>query len=811
MSNYVAAVVIDQSTLSFDKQYDFAVPYNLIDSCKAGCRVVVPFGRANTKRQGFVISVSKRDPDNQLKNIISVTDKEPLLNDEMLALVLWLKEHTFCTYFDAIHSILPTGLNVKLVTEYSIKNNDFSMLSGDERRVAEYILAYPNVTADKISKQFGLLSAEDVLQSLFKKEYLYKDSNPIRKIGDATVKMARLSSMDADSVKLTPKQRAVVGLLRDVGVLSVKEITYFSGVGAVVINNLAKYGIIELFDNEVYRRPELSNNLKNDSCIELTDAQKSVYDTITEKIKSNEHSTVLLHGVTGSGKTQVFLKLAKDVVDSGRGVIVMVPEIALTPQMLDIFYSYFGEKVAVFHSALPLGQRLDEWKRVKNGDALVALGTRSAIFAPFSDLGLVVMDEEQEHTYKSEQSPRFHAREVARFRSAYHKSVCVLSSATPSVESYTAAKMGKYTLCTLKERYGNAVLPEVIPIDMRSESAAGNKGNISMLLADEISKTLTEKKQVILLLNRRGHNTYISCPSCGYVATCKNCSVSMTYHSASGRLMCHYCGYSEPYSMNCPSCGGNHLRYSGAGTQKVEDELSQLYPNVRILRLDADTTMTKNAYRDKLSAFAAGEYDILLGTQMVAKGLNFPNVTLVGVLSADQTMHSGDFRGFERTFSLLTQVVGRSGRGENPGKAYIQTLDPENNIIKLAASQDYEAFYDEEIATRKLMIYPPYCDILTLTTSAISQTLAADASNSLVEILKNKISSEYSDVKVIILRPIPTSVIRVNNKYRYRVVIKCKNNARTRCLINETIDEYFKTKYGKTVTVSVDLNPESGV
>lgn len=811
MSSYVAAVVIDQSTLSFDKQYDFAVPSDLIDSCSAGCRVIVPFGRGNTKRQGFVISVSKREHDNQLKNIISVTDKEPILNDEMLSLVLWLKEHTFCTYFDAIHSVLPTGLNVKLVTEYSIKDENFSLLSGDEKRIAEYIFAYPNVTAEKISKQFGLVNAEDVLQSLFKKGYLYKDSNPIRKIGDATVKMARLSDMDADSVKLTPKQRSVIELLRDIGTLSVKEITYFSGVGTVVINNLAKYGLIELFDNEVYRRPEPSRNSKNNSCIKLTDTQKSVYDKITEKIESNEHSTVLLHGVTGSGKTQVFLKLAKDVVNSGRGVIVMVPEIALTPQMLDIFYSHFGDKVAVFHSALPLGQRLDEWKRVKNGDALVALGTRSAIFAPFSNLGLIVMDEEQEHTYKSEQSPRFHTRDVARFRSAYHKSVCVLSSATPSVESYTAAKMGKYTLCTLKERYGNAVLPEVIPIDMRSESAAGNKGNISMLLADEISKTLDEKKQVILLLNRRGHNTYISCPSCGYVATCKNCSVSMTYHSASGRLMCHYCGYSEPYSMNCPSCGGNHLRYSGAGTQKVEDELSQLYPNARILRLDADTTMTKNAYRDKLSAFAAGEYDILLGTQMVAKGLNFPNVTLVGVLSADQTMHSGDFRGFERTFSLLTQVVGRSGRGENPGKAYIQTFDPENNIIKLAATQDYEAFYDEEIATRKLMIYPPYCDILTLTTSALSQSLAADASNLLVEILKNKISSEYADVKVIILRPIPTSVIRVNNKYRYRVVIKCKNSARTRCLINETIDEYFKSKYGKTVTVSVDLNPESGV
>ncbi len=810
MSSYVAAVVIDQSTLSFDKQYDFAVPENLLSSCLAGCRVVVPFGRGNVKRQGFVISVSEKEVDISLKNVLSVTDKEPVLNNEMLKLVLWLKEHTFCTYFDAIHAVLPTGLNVRLITEYSVKNEDFTALSGDEKRIAEYILSYGVVTAEKISKQFGLVNAEEVINNLVKKDFLYKDSNPIRKIGDATIKMARLVSEDFDSIKLTHKQKTVVDLLLDVGILSVKEITYFTGVGTVVINNLAKYGIIELFDNEVYRRPELHGR-SNSSPISLTDSQSEVYNTIREKIDSSDANTVLLHGVTGSGKTQIFLKLAKDVINSGRGVIVMVPEIALTPQMLDIFYSYFGEKVAVFHSALPLGQRLDEWKRVKNGDALIALGTRSAIFAPFNNLGLIVMDEEQEHTYKSEQSPRFHTRDIARFRAAYHKGTCLLCSATPSVESYTAAKSGKYTLCTLNERYGNAVLPEVVPIDMRSEAATGNKGNISMLLAEEISKTLDEKKQVILLLNRRGHNTYISCPSCGYVATCKNCSVSMTYHSASGRLMCHYCGYSEPYSTTCPSCGGNHLKYSGAGTQRLEDELSLLYPNARILRLDADTTMTKNAYRDKLSAFAAGEYDILLGTQMVAKGLNFPNVTLVGVLSADQTMHSGDFRGYERTFSLLTQVVGRSGRGESPGKAYIQTLDPENTIIKLAAAQDYEAFYNEEIATRKLMIYPPYCDIVTMTTAAVSQSTAASAAETLVDILKQKISSDYSDVKVIILRPIPTSVVRVNNKYRYRIVIKCKNNARTRCLLSETIEEYFKTKYGKTASVSVDVNPESGV
>jgi len=674
------------------------------------------------------------------------------------------------------------------------------------------VSACGSVTAEKVGKQFSLACAEELLEKLTRLGYLYRDSNPIRKIGDATVKTVRLTdNEDVESIKLTPKQRSVVELLRDVGALSVKEITYFTGVSSVVINNLEKYGVVEFFDTEIYRRPEIVSNTRDVSETTLTEQQKSVAATILDKIKSHEYSPVLLHGVTGSGKTQVFLELVKQTINDGRGVIVMVPEISLTPQMLELFYSRFGKDVAVFHSALPLGQRLDEWKRVKNGEAHIALGTRSAIFAPFSDLGLIVMDEEQEHTYKSEQSPRFHTRDIAKFRAAYHHATCLFCSATPSIESYSAALAGRYTLCTLSERYGNAVLPTVIPIDMRGEAAAGNKGTISMTLAEELRNTINDGKQAILLLNRRGHNTYISCPNCGYVATCENCSVSMTYHSASGRLMCHYCGHSKAYTPICPNCGGNHLKYSGAGTQKLEDELNLIIPEARVLRLDADTTMAKNAFRDKLSAFAAGEYDILVGTQMVAKGLNFPNVTLVGVISADQSLHTGDFRGFERTFSLLTQVVGRSGRGESPGKAYIQTLDPDNNIIKLAAKQDYRAFYDEEILTRKLMVYPPYCDIVSVMTSAATQSLAALGAESFVGVLTELLKGEFKDVKMIILRPTPNVVPRVNNRYRHRVIIKCRMTSKTRELLSRAIDSYYKTEFGKKTTVSVDVNPEGNV
>ncbi len=812
MNSYVASVVIDKSTPMFDRQYDYIVPAALSEMDIIGCRVLVPFGKGNTKRQGFVLSVKEASEFDGLKSIISVTDSAPLLNDEMIKLVIWLKEHTFSTYFDAIHAVLPSGLGVKLVNEYSVKNNEFSALIGEEKLMAEYVQKQGSVSADKVIKQFSNENAEGILEKLVAGGYLYRDSNPVRRVLDATVKTVRLTDEEPeDSIKLTPKQRKVVDLLRDVGALSVKEITYFTGVGAVVINNLEKYGIVEFFDTEIYRRPDLGLARKEMPAVVLTDEQQTVCDTVHEKMVSREYSPVLLHGVTGSGKTQVFLKLVEESVNSGRGVIVMVPEISLTPQMLELFYSRFGDKVAVFHSALPLGQRLDEWKRVKNGEALIALGTRSAIFAPFCDIGLIVMDEEQEHTYKSEQSPRFHTRDIAKFRAAYHKSVCLFCSATPSIESYSAALAGKYTLCTLSNRYGNAVLPTVVPIDMRSEVASGNKGILSMTLTEEIRKTVENGKQAILLLNRRGHNTYISCPNCGYVATCENCSVSMTYHSASGRLMCHYCGHSQAYTPVCPNCGGNHLKYSGAGTQKLEEEISLILPNARVLRLDADTTMAKNALRDKLAAFAAGEYDILIGTQMVAKGLNFPNVTLVGVVSADQSMNSGDFRGFERTFSLLTQVVGRSGRGDSPGTAYIQTLDPENNIIQLAAKQDYKAFYDEEILTRKLMVYPPYCDILSVITSASTASYAAKSAEAFVSIITELLKGEFSDVKMIILRPTPTVVPRVNNRYRHRIIMKCRVNARARELINCAVDKYYKSEFGKKTTLTIDVNPEGNV
>ena len=483
----------------------------------------------------------------------------------------------------------------------------------------------------------------------------------------------------------------------------------------------------------------------------------------------------------------------------------MVPEIALTPQMLEIFTSRYGDKVAVFHSAMSMGKRMDEWQRVKDGKALIAIGTRSAVFAPFSDLGLIIMDEEHEHTYKSEQSPRFHARDIARFRTVYHGGLLLLASATPSVESFTAAKSGKYSLFVLKNRYGSAVLPQVRTVDMKKEILSGNTLDISRELCDAISDTLSNKKQAIILLNRRGKNTYISCPQCGYVLSCPNCSISLTYHSANNRMMCHYCGYSAPSGGKCPNCGGEHLKFLGAGTQKVEEELNSLFPKARVLRLDADSTAARDSYAKRLDEFANGEYDILLGTQMVAKGLDFPNVTLVGVLGADSATYSDDFRGFERTFSLLTQVIGRAGRGDSAGTAVIQSLNPDSELIELAARQDYEGFYNDEIMTRKLMIYPPYCDICTVSTRSFAKSEAQNAVNEVFANIKSLLQGEYSDIKAIILGPAPAAVPRVNNKYRFRMIIKCKNGKRFRKMLKKAIE----IKQKGDVTVTVDINPET--
>lgn len=813
VDKYCALVAVEGLVYHFDAPYTYEIPPRFFSLAVPGCRVMVPFGNGNRKKQGLILSVEALDDSEnsiKLKSISSVLDEKPLFTDEMLKLVFWLKENAFCTLFEAAKAMLPAGIGLNYVISYmadSVDEKKVGRFSEEEKAVYEYLKngsAY--VKRDKILKDLGISADSQVLERLVKQGVLFTNVDAKRKTGDLTVKNVRLSIApnDAENIlkNLTPKQKSVTRLLIDIGGASVKEVCYFTGVTPAVISALEKKGIVELFDSEIYRKPKYNINNSVRKSPVLTDDQNEAYKTLLEKYKSPEGAAALLYGVTGSGKTQVFLKLIEDVVNDGKGVIVMVPEIALTPQTLGIFYSHFGDKVAVFHSALSAGERIDEWKRVKNGEAKIAIGTRSAVFAPFPNLGLIVMDEEQEHTYKSEMSPRYHARDVARFRCAYNKALLVLASATPSIETYTNAVNGRYTLVKLTKRYGKAVLPEVITVD-----TSGNQGVISNELYNALEECLENKQQAILLMNRRGFNTFASCGACKTVLSCPNCSISLTYHSANKRLMCHYCGYSQSHTDTCPECGEKAVTYAGFGTQRIEDELENIFPSAKILRMDADTTMARYSYQNKLTAFANGEYDIMLGTQMVAKGLDFPKVTLVGIISIDQQLYNDDFRSSERAFDLLTQVIGRSGRGDYAGKAYIQTVLPDNDIIELSASQDYESFYKTENIIRKSMVYPPYCDICSVTFLSEQYNKSLGGANMFFQMLKDAVTVGYTDVKINVLGPIQPRVNKISNKYRHVLTIKCKNNKRFREMMAKLLSEYMRKTQSGGATAVVDINP----
>ena len=629
----------------------------------------------------------------------------------------------------------------------------------------------------------------------------------IDKIGDKSTRMLRLVIEDENSLpKLTPKQKNVVNLLFDVGTASVSEICEFCSVGEAVVKNLVKYGVCEIYDKEVYRNPyEVFEENGSKTEINLSAQQRKAYDTYAEMLE-NGGGTGLLYGVTGSGKTQVYLKLIDKAVSMGKDVIVMVPEIALTPQMLSIFHKRYGKSVAVFHSGLSLGERNDEYKRADRGEAQIVIGTRSAVFAPLHNLGLIIMDEEQEHTYKSERTPRYHAKQVANYRCRYNKALLLRTSATPSVESYTLALNGKYKLCELTERYGDAQLPQVITVDMKAESK-DNKSPISNTLKDLIQQNLDNNKQTILLINRRWFNTFIACNACGHVITCPNCSISLTYHSNNNRLMCHYCGYSKPLDNICPECGENSVRYSGYGTQRIEDNLKFLFPEARVLRMDADTTTGKFSHQKLFDAFSNGEYDILIGTQMVAKGLDFPNVTLVGVVNADNSLYDENYTAQEKSFDLITQVVGRSGRRDASGKAVIQTVNPLNQIIEYAGNQDYKSFYETEIALRKALAYPPFCDIYSAFFTGENENTAALCAKAFFDILVELNNGDYKNEKLIVLGPSPAKISKISNNYRYRLAVKCKNSKTVRRMFNEILKRISKIKEYKDISVSLDLNP----
>lgn len=811
-----AKVAVADTAFSFDQAFDYCIPDALADRAVPGVRVTVPFGTRNAKRIGMILAVTETpEATGRLKNIASVEDEEPLLDAELLSLVPTLKERTFCTLYEAVKAMLPGGLQYRMIATYAFNEAaDPALLDSLTEEEAAFV-AYLRkrgvfVKADAVFRALKRKPDPALAERLLRRGLILANRDAVRNLGDLTVRMVQLAP-ERPNVKTTEKQRQMIRMLEELGPTSVKELCYYTGLTPAVANALVKNGIAVYYEQPVMRLPRLSEIVPCRSDIHLTAEQQAAYDTLSGLSRRDAAAAALLYGVTGSGKTAVYMRVIDSVIDSGRSVLVMVPEIGLTPQTLALFCRRYGDRVAVFHSALSVRERLEEWKRVRQGKATIVIGTRSAVFAPLQKLGLIIIDEEQEHTYKSEQSPRYDAQEIAKLRAAYHRCLLVLASATPRVESFAAAESGRYTLCRLTGRYGRAVLPQVVTVDMRHAETVPESRELSRTLADALAANLAAGKQSILLINRRGFNTFAACDACGEVVTCPHCSISMTYHAANGRLMCHYCGYSVPFTGICPQCGEAAVRYAGYGTQHVEDSLAKLLPQARIVRMDTDSTAGRNSHESLLSAFANGDYDIMVGTQMVAKGLNFPRVTLVGVVSVDQQLYNDDFRALEKTFSLLTQVVGRSGRGEEAGRAIIQTLTPENEIIRLAAQQDYEAFYRTEIRLRKALVYPPFCDLCVIGMVGTQETAVKAAAQAALSLVKDYAAGDFADQKLIALGPMPARVAKMNNKYRYRLILKCKNSRRLRAMIALLLRTAGKDSRFADVTVYADINPDSAL
>ena len=816
----IAKIAVSAATYAIDRPYDYLIPAGLEGALRPGMRVAAPFGRGNKPCDGIVLALGQREDTAKLKSVLALLDEEPLLDPEAVRLALWMREHYFCTVYDAMRAMLPAGLYFSLQDRWKlapgVDREAAYEAAGESKRAQKLVeLLLSNggwVELGKIRIAFGVSDPGPALRDLAQKGVIIREASAARGVNDRLEQIATLAMDPSDVMALlTPKRRraplqyAVGEAICAVGETSAKELCYFTGASMTTLKALEKLGVLTLSKREVYRRPRLPV-YEEPAPVELNEEQRTAYEGLLELTEQGS-AAALLYGVTGSGKTQVYLKLIHTLLERGKTALVMVPEIALTPQLMRIFTSHFGHEVAILHSSLSAGERCDEWKRARRGEARVVVGTRSAVFAPLPGLGVIILDEEQEPSYKSEQNPRYHAREVARYRCYKAGALLLLGSATPSVETMYRARRGEYRLFELKARYNEQALPQVAIVDMKDELRRGNGGTISAPLAKKLWDVIDRGEQAILFLNRRGANRMVTCGECGETPTCPRCSVHLTYHSANRRLMCHYCGWSQPLPERCPSCGGL-LDFVGAGTQKVEEELKTLFPGVGVLRMDADTVSAVHSHESMLEKFRRERIPILLGTQMVAKGLDFENVTLVGAVSADQLLYTGDIHAAERAFSLLTQVVGRAGRGEKKGEAVIQTFTPDNDVIRFAARQDYDSFYEQEIRAREVRGLPPCGDLFVLCASGPEETAVLRALVRLREALGAALNSpDYAGTPYRLLGPAPAAVAKVNDRYRYRLILNTDNTKAMRLLAAHLLRQAQADKQNRGVALFADLNP----
>ncbi len=810
--NLVARVAVAAAVYSIDRPYDYSVPAAWQHSIQAGQRVIVPFGAGNRKTEGIVLEVGPSDEPRQLKAIAHVFADEVLLSGQQKGLALWMCRRYFCTFFQAANAQFPPGVWSRKAETYSVGDVLPDGLTGKKLAVYQAVSAAEKpLTALEIAKVCELEDCKKELSALVKAGHVLIHQQFDQSVKEKTITMVSLALPYEQALcqigkgAMREKRETVLRVIHQAGQLPEKEVCYLTGVTANLVRRLVTLGVLHAQPVQVSRMPKLPKSGLAPR-ITLNEAQQAAFARLQALTETGKPEAALLYGVTGSGKTQVYIKLIQTVLDKGKNAILLVPEIALTPQMLKTFRLHFREEVAVMHSGLTATQRYDEYCRIQRGEARVVIGTRTAIFAPVEKLGCIIIDEEQEPTYKSESDPRYHAREVAKYRAAQDNCLLLLGSATPSVESYHAAREGKYHLLTLPQRYQNIPLPKTVLADMRGQLREGDPSRISRQLLEELQLNLHRGEQSILFINRRGSARMAACVDCGHIPTCENCSVALTYHSRNGRLMCHHCGYSIPMVDTCPACGGSHLRLIGSGTQSIESELQELLPDAVILRMDADTTEGRATHEKLLDSFAKGKADILLGTQMVAKGLDFDNVTLVGVLEADLSLYCGDYHAQERTFSLLAQVVGRAGRRDKPGRAVIQTYTPEHPVIEAAARQDYEGFFEQEIVTRRALKAPPFADQFVFRFGGTEERAVQQAAQVFAKALASQLPL-VSDVEPHVLGPAPAPIAKLNKRYFYTVSFRGKATNHSRALVSRMLAAYDRWPGSRSLTVSADIDP----
>lgn len=797
----IAQVIVDVSAYPVDRPFDYLIPKDWEELIDTGCRLKVPFGPRNVL--GFVVGLANETdvPIEKIKPVAEILDLEPILTDEMLALAKWLKRQTICYEIDALQVMLPGALRAKY--------EKFVILTTESQNLPQMLQPFFEKTIKVNVKLFEKAALLKPLKQAVREGHLMIENEvkqkgkvkQVRKVQIAT--LPELEEVEKTISTRAQKQKQLVEWMKENSgkVYSPDDICDALQITTVVLNSVIDKGAAKFIQQEVYRDPYTKDIVPTDF-LQLTTEQQHALTKITNAIDEKRTETFLLHGITGSGKTEIYLQAIQKTIADGKEAIVLVPEISLTPQMTERFKSRFGDLVAVMHSGLSVGEKYDEWRKVQQGKVKVVVGARSAVFAPFKNLGLLILDEEHESTYKQEDSPRYHARDVAIWRGNYYNCPVILGSATPALESYARAKKGVYTLLTLENRAKNQALPTVHIVDMREQLQAGNRSMFSQPLMDALRERLDKKEQTVLFLNRRGYSSFVLCRDCGTTVQCPNCDISLTYHRYSEKLKCHYCGHDEYVPSSCPQCQSEHIRYFGTGTQKVEEEIHKLFPEARVLRMDVDTTKQKGAHEKLLDEFGAGGADILLGTQMIAKGLDFPNITLVGVLSADTSLHLPDYRAAEKTFQLMTQVSGRAGRHDKPGEVFVQTYTPEHYAIELSKEQLYTPFYEREMHARHLASYPPYYYIALIQVSHEDVMMAAEYAGRATEYLRSNLSFNVS-----VIGPTTASISRLQNRYRYQCLIKYKVEPNLIPVLLQLIKMYRSEWIKKGIVLTVDLDP----